>query len=296
MQKGELLFMSKVKFIVIGASGYVGKHLKERLSKDYDCIGTCSSHVPDFVKLDLQYPLKFNWSQISYNTIIYFLASISSPDECENNTYNVKKINVTGTCVFIKKAISLGAKVIFFSSDTIYGNQKELFDEKMTANPVGNYAKMKREVEKYFHQENNFKSLRLSYIFSREDKFTRYLIECSNSDKEAVLFDPFDRSVIYREDVLVGVIALAFRWDEFPQQIINFGGPQNLSRVDYVNELSNCNILNDLRYRIEEPAEAFFYSRPSQINMMSPLLSNLLDRKPTTLANAARIEFNQIQK
>lgn len=284
--------MSKVKFIVVGASGYVGKCLKARLFENYDCIGTSSGHASDLVKLDLQNPLEFNFSLISYNTVIYFLASISSPDECENNTKYVKKINITGTCVFIEKAISLGAKVIFFSSDTIYGNQKQLFDETMSVNPVGNYAKMKRQVEEYFHGECNFKSLRLSYIFSRQDKFTSYLVECSDNDREAVLFDPFHRSVIHREDVLAGAIALAFRWKEFPQQILNFGGPQNLSRVDYTNELMKCEVLKNLRYRIEEPDEVFFHSRPRQINMLSPLLPKLLDRKSITLAKAAQIEFN----
>ena len=102
--------------------------------------------------------------------------------------------------------------------------------------------------------------------------------------------------LLHREDVLAGAIALAFRWKEFPQQILNFGGPQNLSRVDFAKELIECQILSDLQYRIEEPDEVFFNNRPRQINMSSPLLLKLLDRKPTTLAKAAQIEFNCIQK
>lgn len=288
--------MSKVKFIIVGASGFVGKHLNAKLYKNYDCIGTSTKLITGLVKFDLQNPLEFDFKLISHDTVIYFLASISSPDECNNNINYVKKINVIGTCAFIEKAISLGAKVIFFSSDIIYGHQKQEFKETAPVNPIGNYAEMKREVEEYFSGESNFKSLRLSYIFSRDDKFTNYLLECLHNNKEAVLFDPFDRSVIYREDVLEGAMALAFRWKEFPQQVLNFGGPQNISRVEYAKELIDSKILTELRYRIEEPDEGFFNSRPRQINMKSPFLHKLLNRKPRTLRQAAQIEFNDLYK
>ena len=45
------------------------------------------------------------------------------------------------------------------------------FDENSDPKPLGEYGKMKLLVEKEFSREERFKTLRLSYVFSKDDKF-----------------------------------------------------------------------------------------------------------------------------
>jgi dTDP-4-dehydrorhamnose reductase len=147
------------------------------------------------------------------------------------------------------------------------------------------------EVENRFVDNPLFKSIRLSYVFSREDKFTKYLLRCVELGEEAELFHPFYRSIVYREDVVEAALALVRRWDDFPQQVINFGGPQVLSRIDFAKCIKEC-FLPDLSFRVLEPNQEFFKDRPRVIAMNSNFLPILLGRPSRTLEKAAQIEFN----
>ena len=100
------------------------------------------------------------------------MASISAPDICAREHERAWSVNVTGTSEFISRTIERGGRVIFFSSDTVYGECEDPFDESALCKPAGEYAEMKHKVERRFIENPSFKSIRLSYVFSREDKFT----------------------------------------------------------------------------------------------------------------------------
>ena len=85
-------------------------------------------------------------------------------------------------------------------------------------------------------------------------------------------------------------MALAGSWDEVPERIINFGGQQILSRVDFAKCLQEV-YLHDLRFNVTEPDADFFKNRPRVISMSSPVFARLLGRMPRTLNEAARLEF-----
>jgi dTDP-4-dehydrorhamnose reductase len=241
------------------------------------------------LKLRLDMPDAFDYDEVG-RSVVFLTAAVSSPDICARECERARAVNVIGTSTFIKNAIERGARVIFFSSDTVYGEREEEFDEDTACNPAGEYAAMKREVELRFAGNPSFKAIRLSYVFSREDKFTQYLSSCAQRNEEAKLFHPFFRSIVYRDDVVEGALALAERWHEFPEQVINFGGPQILSRVDFAEHLRNIH-LHALRFKVTEPNADFFLNRPRIIAMNSPIFTRLLGRVPHTFFEAAHLEF-----
>ena len=71
--------------------------------------------------------------------------------------------------------------------------------------------------------------------------------------------NPF--AVIHRDDVVQGAIELTQRWDEFPQTVINFGGPEVLARTEFSQTLKEV-ALPTLRFRVTEPDAEFFKNRP----------------------------------
>lgn len=101
--------------------------------------------------------------------------------------------------------------------------------------------------------------------------------------------------MIHRDDVVQGAIALAQNWDEFPQKVFNFGGPEVLARTEYAKILQD-EVLQDLSFSVTEPDADFFNNRPRVIRMKSPILSSLLGRAVHTLHEAARIEFERGKK
>lgn len=284
--------MNEIRIITVGATGYIGKSLLERSKSVCNAYGTSSSNAAGLLPLCLERPDDFDYSLIQPADVVLLSAAISAPDICAREQDRAWAVNVTGTSEFVTQVISRGGRVVFFSSDTVYGERGDAFDETTKSNPAGEYAEMKAEVEKRFLGNPLFKSIRLSYVFSREDKFTKYLSGCVGRGEEAELFHPFYRAIVHRDDVVEGALALAQRWDEFPQQVINFGGPEVLSRIDFAECLKH-NALSGLRFRVTEPGDEFFKNRPRVIAMSSEILPKLLGRPSRTMAEAARVEFVQ---
>ena len=280
------------RILVIGATGYIGRTLLARaggLAR-----GTSSTPTEGLLHLQLGAPLAFDYSQIDDADTVLMTAAISAPDVCAREKDRAWNINVTGTSAFIERAMHRGARIIFFSSDTVYGDQATPFTESGNANPAGEYAEMKAAVENLFRSERNFKSARLSYVFSRNDKFTSYLKNCWNREEIAEVFHPFFRSVVHRDDVISGALSLADRWAQTPEWLINFGGPQTVSRVDFAKALRDT-CLPDLGFVVTEPEATFFHNRPRCIAMQSPIFAKLLGRAPRGLREAAQFEFPDLQ-
>jgi len=274
--------------LIIGKNGFIAKKLFE---KDEYKTTTSDKVSSNDLYLDLKNPECFDCTYINEQTNIIFLAAISSPDICNNNYDEAYKVNVIGTKFFIKKAIKRGAKVLFFSSDVVYGNTIDKVDENSKTNPFGNYAKMKDEIEKAFENEKAFKVFRLSYVLSKEDKYLSYLKSCIDKNEVAEVFHPFSRKVVYIEDVLETIENILMKWDDFQNQKFNICGDEDVSRKD-IADFYNKVIGNKLEYKILEPDDNFWKARPKDINITSIYLEKLLGRKPTKIQDA----INQIIK
>ena len=279
------------RMLVAGASGYLGMPLYEAARAAGHARGT-SREDPSLLPLRLETPATFDYGVVSEVDVVLLTASVSSPETCRQEHSRAWTINVAGTSRFIENVLARGARLVFFSSDTVYGQRSAPFDESTPGNPGDDYALMKHEVEGRFAGEANFKTIRISFVFSYGDKFTTYLRKCARNREEAELFHPFRRAVIHRDDVTEGAIALARRWDEFPQKVINFGGPRVVTRLEFAAILRET-ALSELRTRIVDPKVDFFKIRPRTIRMRSPILTSLLGRPPRSLREAAIIEFQR---
>lgn len=282
--------MATGKYFVIGGRGYLGAALFSSIPEGVVGLRTASSAADSFLRLRLESSQDHADLPIDDGDVVFLTAAISAPDICAREHDRAWAVNVTGTSTFIRRVIDRGARVVFFSSDTVYGEREDEFEETAACNPAGEYAEMKREVEQRFAGNASFKAIRLSYVFSRGDKFSRYLAGCVERNEEADLFHPFFRAIVHRDDVVDGALALAARWDEVPEQVINFGGPQVLSRIDFAECLREAH-LHDLRFKVTEPGADFFKNRPRVIAMTSPVFHKLLGRSPSTLFEAACLEF-----
>jgi dTDP-4-dehydrorhamnose reductase len=275
---------------VIGATGFIGQHLLEAAHGIGNATGTSSRTTDGLAKLALENPECFDYSEIGSGDIAFVTAAISSPDVCANQRDRAWQVNVEGSSAVISKIRARNARVIFFSSDAVYGEREPEFDEGGLPQPCGEYAEMKRAVEERFADDEGFKAIRLSYVFARDDKFTSYLLHCASTSVPAEIFHPFYRAPIHRDDVIRGVLALATRWNEFPERIINFGGPQILSRIEFASVIK-ARALPQLEISIKVPEADFFMNRPRHISMRSPVLQRLLEGKTSTIAEAVDIEL-----
>ena len=212
---------------IIGATGNVGKRLLEKSldvwHDDVEAIAT---------RLDKD-ELEYDFDSLGHEDVIAFCAAISEPTVCAKNPELARKVNVTKTIEFIERSTHKGARVVFLSSDAVYGNIDNQFDEQWQKDPIGVYGEMKSEVEEYFRGNPDVKVLRSSFNFFKEDRFTSYLQKCALNDEVAEVFSPFERSVIHRDDTVDAILSLSRNWEG--PQFINCGGPHTICSLSLLN-------------------------------------------------------------
>jgi nucleoside-diphosphate-sugar epimerase len=279
-----------MKTIVVGASGYIGKPLLVAARSQGSAVGTSSLGGDGLLPLRLECADQFGYGFISAGDVVLLTAAISEPDVYAREPDRARAVNVLGTSTFIERAIVRGARVVFFSTDVVYGEAPMEIDESASCNPVGGYAASKHEVETRFFGNSAFKSLRLSYVFSRDDRFTRYLINSVETRTAAEIFHPISRAVVHRGDVVAAAVALVHKWDDIPGNIINIGGPAVIARTKFAEIIRDV-ALPRLDIVVREPGAEFFTNRPRVVAMRSPLIPGLLGRSARPLADAVRLEF-----
>ena len=249
-------------------------------------------------ELNLEFsPLRYNFDKDSIggtplregDTII-FTAAISEPAIVSAQFEKATRVNVESTGEFIQGAIDLGCKVLFLSSDTVYGDVETGFDESHPINPKGAYAEMKSIVEKRFEGNPNFKSFRCSLNFYKDDRFTQYLKTCAANNVEADIFDPLTRAIVHRDDTVDAILAVANDWSLAEGQYTNCGGPQVLSRAQIAETMKRVALPN-LQFKVSRPPSKFYTDRPAFIEMKSPNLKRILGRSPVTFEEAVKIEL-----
>ena len=275
---------------LVGATGNIGKRVVE---KGGDKINAISRFE---LKLD-QRPLYYNFdaksiggTAIKEGDVIIFAAAISEPSVVSAQFEKAFAVNVESTGEFIETALGKGCKVLFLSSDAVYGDVESGFDESHPVNPKGAYAEMKAVVEKRFEGNSNFKALRLSYNFFKDDRFTTYLRQCAENGVEAEVFDPLTRSVVHRDDTVDAILSIAANWDNAEGQYINCGGPQVLSRQQFTEIVKNIALPN-LKFKVTQPPAKFYGDRAAFSEMHSPNLEKILGRPRHTVQQAVELEF-----
>lgn len=202
---------------IVGGNGMIGSHLKR----------TFQNWVP-FV---LQESSNWNFSSVTKDDFVIFLRAVSSPFKVFSDPIFSKEINVTKTIEAISTMLTNGARIVFASSDVVYGETKNLIvDETMHINPFGEYAIQKASVEAVFKDHANFLSVRISSVVGEGSNLRKLLLSQQNVE----IYDPIMRTPIHINDLVVIFLELLksdFR-NDFPNGILNVGGRNPMSNFE----------------------------------------------------------------
>lgn len=275
------------KVAVVGSNGYIAGFIMNSLQKNADIaeiLKIDQVKANDVYYLDLEKAEQFDYELLNDFEYIIFTAAISGPDKCADAFAWCYKINVIGTGLFIENALKKNCKVLFFSSDAVFGNiQGMVYNEDSTTQALTPYGKMKKTIEDKFKHNPLFKAIRLSYVVSAKDRFVSYCLECLQKGETAEIFHPFYRNCICISDVVKAVQWLLENWDEFRYPFLNVTGVELVSRVRIADEINRiCG--EKLKYTIENPKEEFYNNRPKITQMESLYLykNNILENESFT--------------
>ena len=161
-----------VKTAIIGASGFVGRHLfKKYLSAFPDTVGTSFSQSnPALHPFDIRRPdlaaLKLQSLGVQSLLITSAKPNIAY---CERNPDAARAVNVEGMLELIRQAVNFGIQPIFFSSDYVFDGRTGNYDDDAPTHPAREYGRQKQAVENELPRlTDNYLILRLSKIYGTQ--------------------------------------------------------------------------------------------------------------------------------
>jgi nucleoside-diphosphate-sugar epimerase len=252
----------KTRVLVVGGNGFLGTNLVLSDSKMFE-----------FVPL-----AKNDWSLPEVNSrinTVVFLRSISSPTYVHEHPIESEMLNIEQTSNFIDMCLKFKLRVIFTSSDVVYGDTGDsIVNENSPTKPYGLYAIQKAEIENRFSDSANFISLRLSLITGTGSKLRNIL----SKESSPAIADSFIRSPVNVKHVvnLIQVISGEQNW--LPEhKVINVGGRAHISIFDLARTEAKLHNLNAPRKTL--PTELDLKARPQTVRMYSRIAESLVGSK-----------------
>ena len=145
-----------MKFLIVGASGFVGRHLATYIqSLGLDMVGTQSRpRDPNLVTFDLlQHRIAdcvnqsfFENGEQAYGIICAMTTQI---DRCFLERETSYKVDVENTIRLIQDLQALGVKPVYISSGSVHDGCSGYYDEEYPRSPINEYGRHKAAVESF---------------------------------------------------------------------------------------------------------------------------------------------------
>ena len=174
--------MDKQKILIVGGAGYIGGFLTDLLiSKGYEVTvldnllyETRFLKQVNFILGDISDYKFINKVTKDYDIVVW-LAAIVGDGACAANKWKAKLINEGA----VKNLVdNFNGKIIFTSTCSVYGENKDFIDEEATPNPLSVYAETKLAAEQYIvHNYDDYLIFRLGTLHGMGDLFSRIRLD-----------------------------------------------------------------------------------------------------------------------
>jgi len=189
----------KPKLLIIGGSGFLGSTLTDYVLSDYEIHVTFNKNPIQNTNIKSTQVDLLNDRRKIIDLIKSFQPDVvvhtvahSSVDLCETNNKIADELHVDVTQDIANICSKINSKLIYISSDFVFGGQlNRKYTEEDKPNPINYYGKTKLEAEKIILESNPKNAiLRTAVIYGwhKKSRFTNWILE-SLSEKKIV--DPF---------------------------------------------------------------------------------------------------------
>jgi dTDP-4-dehydrorhamnose reductase len=245
------------RFLVIGATGFIGGHLMKHLAQSNaaEVMGTSSrSHRQRHAKFDLQCDsiarsLPPRWRNAGEEKVAILCAGVSPLDRCATDAAYARAVMVDGSRRCVDDLADLGYRVVFLSTSYVFGDDARGFREDDATAPINQYGIMKQELELYL------KSSHPSALIARLGKVV------GNAPEGQHLFTHWHQLAERREPIvcienhilqptLVDDVAITLRQacQKRLAGVYHIANPEPISRLELAGQfLSTCGLQTEIR-------------------------------------------------
>ena len=162
---------ASARMLVIGGSGFVGRHLKSSEARYTSLYTYYSNPFTDGVYYDLRSDVLPTLIRDNDITHVLFLGGIVKFSALTENPDKARYINVECTNKRISEVISSGAVPVYVSSESVFSGDKGNYTELETPTPICEYGAQKVCVEKHIRDSaEEHLILRFSKVFSSDNQ------------------------------------------------------------------------------------------------------------------------------
>ena len=173
------------KILVTGANGMLGQDLCPIL-EDRELVDEIIE--TDIHNLDITNEIQVNkFLRETKPEFVIHCAAYTKVDNAESEKELVEKINVKGTEIIAKACKSIGATLIFISTDYVFdGKKQSKYMPEDAPNPLNTYGKTKFEAEKIIQKVcDKFYIARTSWLYGHHGKnFVETMLNLANENTE----------------------------------------------------------------------------------------------------------------
>lgn len=199
--------------LVTGSSGQLGSDIVKLLKKTNDQVIECNH---DTVDITDSKEIKRYFNQTKPTTVIHCAAN-TNVDSCESDKDNAFRINAIGTRNVAVASESIGAKLVYVSTDYVFDGESNVpYDEFTPTSPIGIYGKSKLAGENFVTSlSTKYFIVRTSWIFgSNGNNFVRTMLNLSSENSSLNVVDDQRGSPTYAVD-LANCLLDVIKTDDF---------------------------------------------------------------------------------
>ena len=148
--------MANSRFLIVGASGFLGRALYARLGSTRAIATFHKNPIPGGVYFEAGTTrLADTFLRRGHGlTHAFLLYGVAKLDECARNPVGTGKLNVDSLIQMIDDFLAAGVTPIFMSSDAVFDGTHGLWTEEDLVNPILTYGRHKAAVEQYLMSKN----------------------------------------------------------------------------------------------------------------------------------------------
>jgi len=291
----------KLKVLVTGSAGLVGRQVVKDLSNShqvFSCYNESKPEYGDSVKMDLK-----NHEMISSiltekkPEIVIHLGAMTGVDLCEKERTSASEINTKATEIIAKECSKLNSFLVYVSTDYVFDGNLGMYKEDDVTNPLGFYGKSKLEGEKVVQNfSTNWCIARTSTPFGlhpTKKSFPMWVIENLQKQKQIdVLTDQFT-SPTYVPNLSRMLIEISERRIT---GIIHVAGASKTSRYQMASMVSDkLNLDGTLLKQISMNKMKWVAQRPKDSSLDVSRASSILNEKPQKIDQSLNLFIDEMK-
>jgi len=292
----------KLKFLVTGSAGLIGRQVVKDLSETHEVFSCYNKSKPEhgnIIKMDLlNHEMISNVMSEKKPDVVIHLGAMTAVDLCETDQDSAFKINSQATEILAKESSKMNTFIVYVSTDYVFDGNTGMYEENDATNPLGFYGKSKLLGEKSIQNfSSNWCIARTSTPFGlhpTKKSFPIWVIENLQKQKQIdVLTDQFT-SPTYVPSLSRMLIEISER---HLTGIIHVAGASKISRYEMASLVSDKLGLdgkllreismNDIKWEAQRPKD-------SSLNVSKAI--STLNQKPQKIDHDVNLFIDEIKK